>query len=66
MKKETECSETLAFKLQTPLKHPEENIQRSENGESLKSNTFDWLCRDKGQFQYIVKKLSIWWDKNCY
>jgi hypothetical protein len=34
---QTECSETLAFKLQTPGNHPEESIQHSEHGESLKS-----------------------------
>jgi hypothetical protein len=32
-----QCSETLAFKLQTPVNHPEESIQHSEQGESLKS-----------------------------
>jgi hypothetical protein len=30
-------SETLAYKLQTPGNYPEESIQHSENGESLKS-----------------------------
>jgi hypothetical protein len=34
---QTERSETLAFKIQTPGNHPEENIQHSEHGESLKS-----------------------------
>jgi hypothetical protein len=33
---ETQCSKTLAFKLQTPVNHPEESIQHSEHGESLK------------------------------
>jgi hypothetical protein len=33
----TECSETLAFKLQTPVNHPEESSQHSEHGKSLKS-----------------------------
>jgi len=32
----TECSETLAYKIQTPGNHPEESIQHSEQGESLK------------------------------
>jgi hypothetical protein len=32
-----ECSETSAYKMQTPGSHPEENIQHTENGESLKS-----------------------------
>jgi hypothetical protein len=31
-----QCSET-AFKLQTPVNHPEESIQHSEHSESLKS-----------------------------
>jgi hypothetical protein len=33
----TECSETSAYKLQTPGNYPEESIQHSEHGESLKS-----------------------------
>jgi hypothetical protein len=31
------CSETSAYKIQTPGNYPEENIQHSEHGESLKS-----------------------------
>jgi len=34
---QTECSETSAYKIQTPGNYPEENIQHSEHGESLKS-----------------------------
>jgi hypothetical protein len=34
---QTECSETLAFKLQTPVNHPEQIIRYSEQDESLKS-----------------------------
>jgi hypothetical protein len=34
---QTECSETLAFKLQTPGNNPNENIRQSKHGESLKS-----------------------------
>jgi len=33
----TECSETSAYKIQTPSNYPEESIQHSEHGESLKS-----------------------------
>jgi hypothetical protein len=36
----TECSKTLAYKLQTPVSHPAESIQCSEQGESLKSRKF--------------------------
>jgi hypothetical protein len=32
----TECSETVAYKIQTPGSYPEESIQQSEHGESLK------------------------------
>jgi hypothetical protein len=34
---QTECSETLAFKLQTLGNNPEESIRHSKEGESLKS-----------------------------
>jgi hypothetical protein len=33
----TECSETSAYKIQTPENCSEESIQHSEHGESLKS-----------------------------
>ena len=32
----TECSETTAYKIQTPGNYPEENIQHLEHGKSLK------------------------------
>src|SRR5215475_2760653 len=34
---QTESSETSAYKIQTPGNYPEESIQHSEHGESLKS-----------------------------
>ena len=34
---QTECSETSAYKIQTPGNYPEESIQHTEHGESLKS-----------------------------
>jgi hypothetical protein len=33
----TECSETLAYEIQTLGNYPEESIQHSEHGKSLKS-----------------------------
>jgi len=36
---QTECSETSAYKIRTPGNCPEENIQHTEQGESLKSRT---------------------------
>jgi hypothetical protein len=40
----TVCSETSAYKIQTPGNYPEESIQHSEHGESLKSGA-DGLFR---------------------
>jgi len=34
---QTGCSEMSAYKIQTPVNYPEERIQHSEQGESLKS-----------------------------
>jgi len=36
---QTECSEMSAYKIQTPGNYPEENIQNTEHGESLKSRS---------------------------
>jgi len=33
---QTECSETSAYKIQTPSNYPKESIQLTEHGESLK------------------------------
>jgi hypothetical protein len=40
-----ECSETSAYKIQKPGNHPEENIQHTEHGGSLKSKIckFVWF-----------------------
>ena len=42
---QTECSETSAYKIQTPGNYPEENIQHTEHGESLKSRSILILPR---------------------
>jgi hypothetical protein len=36
---QTECLETSAYKVQTPGNYPEENIEHTEHGESLKLKT---------------------------
>jgi hypothetical protein len=44
----TECSKTLEFKLKAPVNNPEECIQHSEHGESLKSrNSSFFILFDK-------------------
>jgi len=35
----TECSETSAYKIQTPGNHPKESIHHSGQGKNLKSST---------------------------
>jgi hypothetical protein len=40
---QTECSETSAYEIQTPGNYPEESIQHSEHGESLKSSKRTFL-----------------------
>jgi hypothetical protein len=50
---QTECSETLAYKIQTPGNYPEESIQHSEHGESLKSRIDEVIC-------------SVWIPNPCF
>jgi hypothetical protein len=38
-----ERSETSAYKIQMPRNYPEENIQHTEHGKSLKSSTYRFL-----------------------
>jgi hypothetical protein len=40
---QTECSETLACKIQTPGNYPEESIQHLQQGESLKSKFVNFI-----------------------
>ena len=40
----TECSETPAYKIRTPGNYPEESIQHTEHGESLKSRIGNSFC----------------------
>ena len=42
---QTECSETSAYKIQTPVNYPEESTQHSEHGESLKSRSVEFVDR---------------------
>jgi len=37
---QTECSETSAYKLQTPGNYPKESIEHTEHGKSLKLRVF--------------------------
>ena len=50
---QTECSETLTYKIQMPGNYPEESIQNSEHGESLKSRIIAYITKKmtKKKFQ---------------
>jgi hypothetical protein len=41
---QTECSEMLAYKIQTPGNYPEESMPHSERGQSLKSRMYLSTC----------------------
>ena len=45
----TECSETSAYKIQTPGNYPEENTQHTEHGESFE------IKKMHKHFQLLVK-----------
>jgi len=47
---QTECSETSAYKIQTPGNYPEENLEHTEHGESLKSRKLDHLKRTRNVY----------------
>jgi hypothetical protein len=51
----TECSETSAYKIQTPGNYPEETIQHSQHGESLKSK----LLVFKPSFQTFICNTAL-------
>jgi Fe-S cluster biosynthesis and repair protein YggX len=42
----TECSETLAYKLQMLVNHPEESIKRAEHNKSLNSRIVPFLFHE--------------------
>jgi hypothetical protein len=52
---QTECSETLADKIQRPGSYPEESIQHSEHGESLKSRKHPAVFLRHVKFQVKVQ-----------
>ena len=51
---QTECSETSAYKIQTPGNYLKESIQHTEHGESLKLRILNYVC----QFYYEGDLLS--------
>jgi len=57
---QTECSETSAYKIQTPGNYPEENIQHTEHSESLKSRIL-LLTYSMEQSPQLVKKFPAFY-----
>jgi len=52
----TECSETSAYKIHTPGNCPEENIQLSKHGETLKSRMLAFSQFLHGKY----RKIELW------
>jgi hypothetical protein len=70
---QTECSETLAYKIQNPGNYPEESIQLSERGVSLKSrinannsSVHKINTRSKHHFHRPVANLSCFQKGTSY
>ena len=55
----TECSETSAYKIQTSRNYPEESIQHSEHGESLKSRILHLYGEETVMEQSVPKRRHI-------
>jgi hypothetical protein len=55
---QTECSETSAYKLQTPGNYPKESIQQVEHGESLKSRIV--LIYFTHHYMFTFQRLHLW------
>ena len=55
---ETECSETSAHKIQTPGNYPEENIQHTEHGESLKSRILHLYGEESARYILLPMKME--------
>jgi len=53
--KQTECSETSAYKIQKPGNYPEESIKYSEHGESLKSRKVFIINRGRKENEWLVR-----------
>ena len=58
---QTVCSETSAYKLQTPDNYPKERIQHTEHGESLKSRKRSFMWRPHAS---VYPRVSLYLREN--
>jgi hypothetical protein len=56
---QTECSETSAYKIQTPGNYQKENIQHTEHGENLKSRNIQGIHKIKEIIIYFNLKVKL-------
>ena len=68
---QTECSETSAYKIQTPVNYPEESTQHSEHGESLKSRILrtalpahTWNMHSPYPIRFVESPNNIQWPQH--
>ena len=64
--KETECSKMSAYKIQTPGNYPEESIQHSEHGKSLKSRKCSCLLVHVHDASCLSNILPVTINKTSY
>jgi len=57
--KKEQCTETSAYKIQKPGNYPEESIQHSEHGESLKSRILHLYGEETARHIRLFKKLRF-------
>jgi hypothetical protein len=68
---QTKCSETSTYKIQKPGNYPEENIQYTEHGKSLKTSNWIFVVVElfectlvsvsTEQLQFILTKAILHW-----
>ena len=56
---QTERSETSAYKIQKPGNYPEESIQHSERGESLKSKMILFISHLPQKFYKTLRDIEL-------
>jgi len=57
--KTEQCSETSEYKIQTPGNYPEESIQHSEQGESVKSRILHLFGEEVILHTYLPMKMEV-------
>jgi len=63
---QTQCSETLVYKIQMSGNHPKERIQHSEHGKSLKSRIILSRRYSLNWSRNFWTEVSLLWEKTAF